>query len=510
MRDMQPNPSFYREPLYFAEATSDEEGQRYQETIVSVLANNDAVGVAAGRYSPGYPVLFVSGFALHNLQMTFQDFLDTTHGNFIELVYPDDRDEYLARMAAHSMEPWEYRLVNKEGEPRWFEEHRSECTAKDGSPLWVCSLRQANDAHLFQTELLSRVSHDMRTPLNAIMGTADRIAARCDDEKTKDDCYVIRAAAFRLLDMIERSLELSEKEVAAPSRCIPFTITDMVENAIYQVKQKYLGKAQPLRTHIEVTHECVKGDRLNLVKVLRALLENASTFSPEGSPILLSVSEAESLRPDRGFYEIAVIDQGIGIAPENVGKIFEPFARVADTRLHDSIPHVGLGLAVAKSLVKAMGGNLSVESRLGHGSTFRITLELPLAEESHAASFEGKRIMVVEDNDLNLEIICDFLEEEGALVTAAKDGQQAVDEFLRHEAGYFDGITMDIHMPIMNGYEATARIREARECGGDTIRIVAVTSDNSEADIRRILASGMDAHVPKPIDFQALKTALSV
>lgn len=509
MHDAQQKPSFYREPLYFAEATSDEEGQRYQETIVSVLANNDAVGVVAGRYSAGYPVLFVSGFALHNLRMTFQDFLDTTHGNFIELVYPDDREEYLSRMASRSQEPWEYRLVNKEGEPRWFEEHRSECTAEDGSLLWVCSLRQANDAHMFQAELLSRVSHDMRTPLNAIMGTADRIASRCDDEKTKDDCYVIRAAAFRLLDMIERSLELSEKEVAAPSRCIPFTITDMVDNAVYQVKQKFLGKGQPLHTQLEISHDCVKGDRLNLVKVLRALLENASTFSPEASPVLLSVVEGKSLRPSHAAYEITVTDQGIGIAPENLGKIFEPFARVADTRLHDNIPHVGLGLAVAKSLVKAMGGNLSVESRLGCGSVFRVTLELPLATENRTASFEGKRIMVVEDNALNLEILCDFLEEEGALVTAAENGEEAVKEFLAHEAGYFDGITMDIHMPIMDGYEATARIRDAKEQGGDTVRIVAVTSDNSEADIRRILESGMDAHVPKPIDFQTLKTALN-
>ena len=156
-----------------------------------------------------------------------------------------------------------------------------------------------------------------------------------------------------------------------------------------------------------------------------------------------------------------------------------------------------------------MGGNLSVESRLGCGSIFRVTLELPLATENRTASFEGKRIMVVEDNALNLEILCDFMEEEGALVTAAENGEEAVKEFLAHEAGYFDGITMDIHMPIMDGYEATARIRDAKEQGGDTVRIVAVTSDNSEADIRRILESGMDAHVPKPIDFQTLKTALN-
>lgn len=508
MRSVGQGTSFYREPLYFAGSTSGEEGQFYQSAIVSALAGNEAVGVVGGSFDEDFSVRFVSGFALQNLQMTFQDFLDATGGSFLELVYPDDREEFVARMAADPAQRWEYRLVDKAGKPRWFEECRGQCEAPDDTPLWVCSLRQVNEAHLFQAELLSRVSHDMRTPLNAIMGTADRIAARAADEETKDDCYVIRAAAFRLLDMVERSLELSEEEAAAPSRCVPFALSDMMENAACQVDQKLAGKRQPLRTSLDVRHDTVVADRANLVKVLRVLLENASTFSPKGSAITLSVVEGASLRPGHGAYSIEVADSGIGIAPEYIGKIFEPFVRVADSRLSDDIPHVGLGLAVAKSLVKAMGGKLVVESEPGVGSVFKVQLEMPLAEDLNRGSFEGKRILVVEDNALNLEIICDYLKTEGALVTVAQDGSQAVGEFLGRGSGYFDCITMDIHMPVMDGYEATALIRAAEDCGGDSVRIVAVTSDNSEADIRRIMEAGMDAHVPKPIDFKALKDAL--
>lgn len=508
MRDVRQGASFYREPLYFVGEACDEEGQFYQSAIVSVLAANEAVGVVAGMYDERFSVRFVSGFALQNLQMTFQDFLDATDGSFLELVYPDDREEFLARIVSPTAERWEYRLVDKAGNPRWFEERRSECVAPDGTTLWVCSLRQVNDAHLFQAELLSRVSHDMRTPLNAIMGTADRIAARAEDGHTRDDCYVIRAAAFRLLDMIERSLELSEDEVGAPTRCAPFSLADMVDSASYQVGPKYDGKRQTLSISCKVAHDYAVGDCPSLVKVLRALLENASTFSPDGSPVSLSVIEGESSRPGFGLFRIAVKDQGIGIAPEQVGRIFEPFARVADSRLHDDIPHAGLGLAVAKSLVHAMGGDLSVESSPGRGSTFRVTLELPLAEAVACSFLRDRRIMVVEDNALNAEIICEFLEEEGAQVTVVQDGSQAVEEFLNHEAGYFDGITMDIHMPVMDGYEATKRIRSAGDHGGEKVRIVAVTSDNTESDILRIAECGMDAHVPKPIDFRALCTAL--
>ena len=279
-----------------------------------------------------------------------------------------------------------------------------------------------------------------------------------------------------------------------------------------QTARRLDKRQQNVEVSIEVEHPNVKSNFSYLNRALRAIIENASTFSPEGSTIVLRARELDSFNQGFGFYEISVSDKGIGIEENDLARIFEPFVRVKDTRLDDDIPHMGLGLSTAKQLIQSLGGNIIVTSELGAGSTFSIRVQLEIdegeGETSVTDALKGKNVLVVEDNQINREILCEYLEMEGANVVPAKDGQVACDEFLERASGFFDIITMDIHMPNMDGYEATRCIRSCKEKGGDSVKIIAVTSDTHSEDVRRILSSGMDAHVAKPVDIKALKAAI--
>ena len=230
-----------------------------------------------------------------------------------------------------------------------------------------------------------------------------------------------------------------------------------------------------------------------MTRALRALLENASTFSPEHSQVELVMRELPALQAGFGYYEFQVIDRGIGIAEEHLKEIFEPFNRVEDTRIDGDIPHMGLGLTVAKQLVQGLGGSITVNSVVDSGSHIynsrsngnrRASCRPVRWSQSHQSSHSGWSQIT---ESIAKKYLCEFLEMEGAETVTARDGQEALQQFTNHEKGFFDAITMDIHMPVMDGYEATRRIRSCEEKGGDSVRIIAVTSDNSSEDVRRIL-----------------------
>lgn len=304
--------------------------------------------------------------------------------------------------------------------------------------------------------------------------------------------------------------------VDAIARFVPDEIRDRIDGGVEElVGLPEVGLELSIGLpflEMESEHPNVKSNFSYLNRALRAIIENASTFSPEGSTIVLRARELDSFNQGFGFYEISVSDKGIGIEENDLTRIFEPFVRVKDTRLDDDIPHMGLGLSTAKQLIQSLGGNILVTSELGAGSTFSIRVQLEIdegeGETSVTDALKGKNVLVVEDNQINREILCEYLEMEGANVVPAKDGQVAYDEFLEREPGFFDIITMDIHMPNMDGYEATRCIRACKEKGGETVKIIAVTSDTHSEDVRRILSSGMDAHVAKPVDIKALKAAI--
>ena len=513
MQGKRAHRSFYKEDLYFIGEDGGSGDGALGQQIVDLLSNNFAVGAVCGFYEDGFPLYFISDFALQNLNLTIDELLERTHGNYEELIFPEDREAFAASLEDDSWETCEYRLITKSGEPRWFSEHRTQAVAPDGRPIWIGSLRSVQDAHALKNEMLSKVSHDMLTPLNTILGTANLMAANSEDEALKDSCYIISAAASRLMDMIDRAMELRDGSNSEPRSRQSFSLSELMTTTLDSVSRKLHLKNQELKSVLDAQHLDVVSDFSGLARALRALLENASTFSPPDSQIELFVRELPTLQPGFGYYEFAVTDHGIGIARENLDQIFEPFTRVEDTRLDGDIPHMGLGLSVAKQLVQSLGGSISVQSTVGAGSMFSIRVQLELDHTADEAlptcPLRGRRILVVEDNSLNNDILCEFLEMEGAVAIPARDGQQALQEFTRREKGFFDTITMDIHMPVMDGYEATRLIRECTEKGGDEVRIIAVTSDNSSEDIRRILASGMDAHIPKPIDFQALQAVIT-
>lgn len=514
MQSVQAHRSFYKEDLFFiGEDEASGDGALGQQ-IVDLLSANFAVGAVCGFYEDGYPVYCISDFALQNLDMSIGDFLQQTGGNFLELVFPEDRGIFVQAHKDGEGDTCEYRLIAKGGKPRWFSEHCTSAATPDGRPVWISSLRSVEESHLLKSEMLSKISHDMFTPLNAILGSANLIAANAQDDRTKDNCYIISAAASRLMDMINRAMELrtdskSDEHFSYQS----FSLSELMTTTLDAVSRKLHLKGQELKSTLDAQHLCVISDFGAMTRALRALLENASTFSPEHSQVELIVRELPALQAGFGYYEFQVIDRGIGIAEEHLKEIFEPFNRVEDTRIDGDIPHMGLGLTVAKQLVQGLGGNITVNSVVDSGSTFTIRVQMEIgelpADQSDGADLTNRHILVVEDNRINSEILCEFLEMEGAETVTARDGQEALQQFTNHEKGFFDTITMDIHMPVMDGYEATRRIRSCEEKGGDSVRIIAVTSDNSSEDVRRIFNGGMNAHIPKPVDFKALKAAIT-
>lgn len=505
--------SYYKEHLFFfgTDGQATGEGALGQQ-VDDLLAANVAVGAMCGFFDEAYTLYFASEFALNNLDYTVEDFMELSQGSFMNVVFPEDRAVVQKALDDGSFEHFEFRMIAKGNTPRWF---TGKCTVNaldDDRRVWVATFRSIQEEYAFKKEMLSKLSHDMFTPLNTILGTADLMASSCTDEKTKNSCYLIYDAATRLMDMVGRAMELHGDTAEMLQNNQPFSLRELVLATRDQTARRLDKRQQNVDVSIEVEHPNVKSNFSYLNRALRAIIENASTFSPEGSAILLRARELNSFNQDYGFYEIEVSDRGIGIEESDLTRIFEPFVRVKDTRLDDDIPHMGLGLSTAKQLIQSLGGNILVTSELGAGSTFTIRVQLEIDEGNEettvADALKGKNVLVVEDNQINREILCEYLEMEGAQVVQAKDGQIAYDEFLKHEPGFFDIITMDIHMPNMDGYEATRCIRACEAKGGDSVKIIAVTSDTHSEDVRRILASGMDAHVAKPVDIKALKATI--
>lgn len=505
--------SYYKEYLFFFGTDEQATGEgALGQQVDDLLAANVAVGAMCGFFDEAYTLYFASEFALNNLDYTVEEFVALSQGSFMNVVFPEDRDVVQKALDDSSFEHFEFRMIAKDNTPRWF---TGKCTVNvldDGRRVWVATFRSIQEEHAFKKEMLSKLSHDMFTPLNTILGTADLMASGCTDEKTKNSCYLIYDAATRLMDMVGRAMELHGDTAEMLQNNQPFSLRELVLVTRDQTACRLDKRQQNVEVSIEVEHPNVKSNFSYLNRALRAIIENASTFSPEGSTIVLRARELDSFNQGFGFYEISVSDKGIGIEENDLTRIFEPFVRVKDTRLDDDIPHMGLGLSTAKQLIQSLGGNILVTSELGAGSTFSIRVQLEIdegeGETSVTDALKGKNVLVVEDNQINREILCEYLEMEGANVVPAKDGQVAYDEFLEREPGFFDIITMDIHMPNMDGYEATRCIRACKEKGGDSVKIIAVTSDTHSEDVRRILSSGMDAHVAKPVDIKALKAAI--
>lgn len=382
------------------------------------------------------------------------------------------------------------------------------------------ALEAAQKSTKAKTDFFSRMSHDMRTPLNAIIGScalAEKSHAAGDGDKAWSYIKKIDFAANQLLSLINDILELSKTEAGKARldqkeldlRQLLLNISDIFRDRM-QDEGKYF------EVHIDFHDSIVIGDEKKLIQVVNNLLSNAVKYSEHGDTIRLDARQFDFQQYSK--FQIVVEDTGIGMSPAFLEHLFDPYSRETTFSPHATVG-TGLGMAIVKSLVQQMSGEISVESTLGEGSRFTITIPLqtvhvskqpdePAAPEHPAFDYTGRTILVAEDNALNREILTELLQQMGANVLTAVNGKEAVHAFLGTPVYSIDAILMDMQMPEMDGCEAAAAIRASSRPDAADIPIIAATANAFAEDITRTTQAGMNDHISKPIDSAVLQQTL--
>ena len=415
------------------------------------------------------------------------------------------------------------------------------------------ALQAAEVANREKSDFLSRMSHDIRTPMNAIMGMTDIASAHIDTPEKVQDCLrKISLSSQHLLGLINDVLDMSkiesgkmtlaEEVIELPE--VMDTIVSIMQSSVKARQQQFDVRLRHIR------HEQLCCDSLRLRQVLINVLSNASKFTPPGGTVSFDIEETASENAAKAWFKFTVRDTGIGIKPEFLRDIFKPFTREKDSRI-DKTEGSGLGMAISKKIVDLMGGTIEVSSEVGTGTEFTIRLPLPIIlisaydsadvetkarqagvngfmtkpvfmstlcralqryvlgqaaadEQKSKTDFSGKRFLLVEDNALNREIAVELLESAGAVVESACAGAEGAAKFAAEPAGYYDLLLMDVQMPVMNGYEATQKIRASAKSDARTVPIVAMTADAFAEDIIEAKKAGMNSHLAKPLNLATL------
>ena len=383
------------------------------------------------------------------------------------------------------------------------------------------ALEQAESASVAKTNFLSNMSHDIRTPMNALMGYTMMLKPRLKDEELLGYVEKMEQSGNLLLSIINHVLDMARIESGKMEVNEVYTKVggDAVEViSVFSVEAK--RKNIRLLTNMQVEHEHILCDATKIKEIFSNLISNAIKYTPEGGTVEFNTRELPCSRPGYVRLQSEVVDNGMGMSKEFLPTIFDAFSRERNTTV-GKISGTGLGMAIVKKLVEMMGGTIEVQSELGKGSRFIVTLEHPLADESYykqeeqeaksaqgAELIKGKRILLAEDNDLNAEIALFILRNMGLEVERVEDGAQCVSTLEQQPAGTYDLIFMDVQMPKMDGYTATLNIRSLDDKKKAAIPIVAMTANAFAEDIKQTLAAGMNGHIAKPIDVKKLEQVL--
>ncbi len=380
--------------------------------------------------------------------------------------------------------------------------------------------RRAQEASAAKTAFLSRMSHDIRTPLNGILGLLELNGQHPDNAVANaENRAKAKVAANHLLTLINDILEMSKiEDHAVELENLPFNLTDLCRDifVLGQIRANSRDVALTTSGPDTFAYPDVYGSPLHVRRVLLNLVENCIKYNKPGGTVHCSAEQMD-LVGDKVVYRFIISDTGIGMSPEFLKHLFEPFAQANDDA-RSNYQGTGMGMPIVKALVKNMGGSISVESKLGRGTTFTVDLPFvinrtPEAAEAPADAEEcdicGMSILLVEDNELNTEIAQTLLENDGALVTTAVNGREALELFRAKPAGTFDAILMDVMMPEMNGYEATRAIRLCDKPDAADVPIIAMTANAFIEDVARAKESGMNDHLSKPIEIEKLKKTLA-
>lgn len=383
----------------------------------------------------------------------------------------------------------------------------------------------AKAANMAKNEFLSRMSHDIRTPMNAIMGMTAIAGKYLDDKDRIQDCLAkITTASNHLLNLINEVLDMAKIESGKLNLLEEdFSISAMLQELLDLINPQLLVKKHHFTlTKAPELRDNVLGDKLRLKQLLLNILANAIKYTPPYGSISLEVRETHSRLHDTIGYEFIITDNGIGMDSEFAAKIFEPFARASDSRTSE-IEGTGLGMTIALNIARMMNGTIDVQSTLGKGSAFKATVYLRPHQQIRSSkasapaagidslqkiSCRGKQVLLVEDNELNLEIAVELLKYAGLNITTAKNGLEGLDKFKAAPPGTYALILMDIQMPVMNGLEAAKAIRALPVNDAQTVPIVAMTANAFPEDIAATLQAGMNEHLSKPIDLEQFHSIL--
>ena len=394
---------------------------------------------------------------------------------------------------------------------------------KKAKDITTEALQTAENANKAKTDFLSNMSHDIRTPMNAIIGMTSLIRHDAGNKaKVIEYADKIDISSQHLLGIINDVLDMSKIEAGKTVfKYTDFSILDFITELNTIFHSQIDEKNQTLTIIKEnIRHEWVNGDQVHLMQIFSNLVSNAVKYTQEGGKIQFLVEECETKSSVYAKYRFLVSDNGMGMSADFKDTIFDAFTR-AESSMTNKIQGTGLGMAITKNLVEAMGGTIDVESELGQGSCFEVLIDLRIAEDRFVSSAEqaekdepagnvlkGMRFLCAEDNELNAEILMELLKIEGAECTICENGKRVLEAFEQSAPGDYDMILMDVQMPVMNGYDAARAIRRSLHKQAGTIPIIAMTANAFSEDIRHSLTAGMNAHISKPVDMMLLEKTI--
>lgn len=375
--------------------------------------------------------------------------------------------------------------------------------------------RQAEEANLAKTKFLFNMSHDIRTPMNAIIGFTNLLQKNLDD-KGKCSEYIgkIQNSSQFLLSLINNVLEMARIESGKATLDISVHNTDQFILGFKSVFEEQMKQKNiEFVINVDIIHHCLYTDALKMREIFLNLISNAYKYTNSGGKIVVDIKEVPAEENGYCIYQSTISDTGMGISKSFLPRLFDEFSR-EKTYTDNKIEGTGLGMPIVKKYIDLMGGTISVESELGKGTTFHVAIKHRYAESCESSgkeedivdstSLSGRRILLAEDNDLNAEIAMEILKEIGIEADRAKDGVECLSVLGQKEAGYYDLILMDIQMPNMNGYKATQMIREMADSVKARIPIIAMTANAFDEDKREAAEAGMNGHLAKPIEVPEL------
>ncbi len=504
--------------------------QHQLDMITSALPG----GVKISNDDPEYSFKYVSE---HFAQMlgydTPEELMEASGGTIAALAHPDDLEQGIAQALDQysKADHYEitYRMKCKNGSWKYIEDRGHKIRKSDGViEHWnlildknelvekTIALESEKKANQSKSDFLSRMSHDMRTPLNGIIGLMDICMKHPEDRTLVDSSRLkARVAADHLLSLINDTLELSkleseEAKLAKEDFYLPELIHEVETIAQMRADEECIT-IRFMDDPYSIPYPNLIGSSLHVKQIFLNLITNSIKYNRKNGSVDCYLKE-EKESEERVLIDVTIKDTGIGMSEDFLKNIFQPFVQ-ADQGARSQYKGTGLGMAIVKELLERMGGTIQIDSVENQGTTIHVVIPFEIAEESAAVqemselpkeNLSGRRILLVEDNELNREIAAFLLKDEGISVTEAEDGQQAVECFLKMPEGYYDAVLMDIMMPVMDGYQATREIRGSGKKDAEMIPIIAMTANAFAEDKRKTMEAGMDAHLSKPINVPEL------